>query len=286
MTAQPTTALLISTYNWPAALQLCLSSVRQQTALPDEVVIADDGSDPTTRMVIEQAIAEIPTPILHIWHPDNGFRLAEIRNKAIAAASSDYLISIDGDLVLHPEFIRDHLRFRPKGAWVQGTRVPLLADKTDAFFDHGIQWSHWYELGAQKPLKILRSTLWHRLTTKKRPKYDKPTGCHQAFWRHDLLEVNGFDQRFQGWGAEDADLSIRLYNAGIPRVDFRSIAIAMHLYHPPSSKDRSDDNHAMSREALETRRSRAAHGVDRWLDQPIEWHYEHQQATRASESTP
>ena len=37
-------ALIITTYNWPDALELVLESVKVQTILPDEVIIADDGS--------------------------------------------------------------------------------------------------------------------------------------------------------------------------------------------------------------------------------------------------
>ena len=36
--------LLISTYNWREALSLCLKAVSMQTRMPDEIVIADDGS--------------------------------------------------------------------------------------------------------------------------------------------------------------------------------------------------------------------------------------------------
>lgn len=38
--------LIITTYNWPAALDLALRSVARQSVLPDEVVVADDGSGP------------------------------------------------------------------------------------------------------------------------------------------------------------------------------------------------------------------------------------------------
>ena len=40
-----TVSLIISTYNWPRALYLCLDSVMQQTVMPSEILIADDGSD-------------------------------------------------------------------------------------------------------------------------------------------------------------------------------------------------------------------------------------------------
>ena len=36
--------LIITTYNWPESLLLVIESVKRQTILPDEVIIADDGS--------------------------------------------------------------------------------------------------------------------------------------------------------------------------------------------------------------------------------------------------
>ncbi len=42
--------LIITTYNWPEALQLTLASVARQTHAPDEVIVADDGSGPATQL--------------------------------------------------------------------------------------------------------------------------------------------------------------------------------------------------------------------------------------------
>ena len=49
-----TVSLIISTYNSPKALDLCLMSVLQQSVLPDEVLIADDGSNEETRKRSEE----------------------------------------------------------------------------------------------------------------------------------------------------------------------------------------------------------------------------------------
>ena len=49
-----TVSLIISTYNSPKALDLCLMSVLQQSVLPDEVLIADDGSNEETRKIVEE----------------------------------------------------------------------------------------------------------------------------------------------------------------------------------------------------------------------------------------
>ena len=82
-----TVSLIISTYNRPDALRLCLLSVFAQTQLPDEVIIGDDGSRPDTRQVIEELRGISPVKIIHVWQKDSGFRLARMRNKAVAVSA-------------------------------------------------------------------------------------------------------------------------------------------------------------------------------------------------------
>ena len=94
-------SLIISTYNWPEALRLSLMTVLHQTQYPHEIVIADDGSTIETQNMIKELQTEYPIPIQHIWHEDKGFRKTMIMNKAVKAATGDYIIQIDGD-ILHP----------------------------------------------------------------------------------------------------------------------------------------------------------------------------------------
>src|SRR5687768_1923232 len=90
LNSKPKTSLIISTYNWPEALNLCLQSVCSQSVLPDEVIIADDGSTIETFDMIEEMKRRFPVPLVHVWQEDDGFQLAKIRNKAIARASHEY----------------------------------------------------------------------------------------------------------------------------------------------------------------------------------------------------
>ena len=118
-------SLLISTYNRPDALELCLKSVLHQVYMPDEIIIADDGSKDETRDVIQKYADLSVVPLQHVWHEDNGFQLAMIRNKAIAVANGDYIIQIDGDLILHPYFVKDHKDFAKRNSFVRGSRIYL-----------------------------------------------------------------------------------------------------------------------------------------------------------------
>lgn len=120
-----TVSLIISTYNSPKALDLCLMSVLRQSILPDEIVIADDGSGKETQIIVEEFKKLSPVPVIHVWHEDNGFRLTVIRNKAIARANMDYVIQIDGDIILNKYFIKDHKRFARRNSFVSGSRLNI-----------------------------------------------------------------------------------------------------------------------------------------------------------------
>ena len=123
MASKISTSLIISTYNRSDALELCVKSVLRQSLLPDEIIIADDGSKEETGELIHQLATTSVVPIIHVWHEDLGFRLATIRNKAIVKATKEYIIQIDGDIVLHKDFVKDHVRFAQKGSFVTGSRV-------------------------------------------------------------------------------------------------------------------------------------------------------------------
>ena len=112
-------SLVISTYNWKEALCLCLLSVTRQTVVPAEVIIADDGSRPDTKLLIEDFQQNFPCPIKHIWHEDKGWRKCIIMNKAFALCEGDYIIEIDGDIIMHSHFIEDHISEAAPGYFLQ-----------------------------------------------------------------------------------------------------------------------------------------------------------------------
>ena len=104
----PVTSLIVATYNWPEALNLCLLSIKNQKVLPAEVIIADDGSGQQTRLLIEKFQSDFPVPLIHVWHEDLGFRKSIVLNMAIKKASGEYIVQVDGDVILDQNFINDH----------------------------------------------------------------------------------------------------------------------------------------------------------------------------------
>jgi glycosyltransferase involved in cell wall biosynthesis len=258
------TALVVSTYERPDALAAVLDTVTRQRAAPDEIVIADDGSGSATRDVITNFTRRSPVPVRAVSQPHEGFRLTRLRNIAIAAATSDYLIFIDGDMLLHEAFVADHRRQARPGWFTQGVRVRADEALTARLIENprmplGPAASG---LGLLRRAYLLRS---HRLAAATRLIANRVIaikGCNQAFWRDDLLRVNGFNEAIQGWGPEDKELCARLVHAGIERQTLLFGGVAVHLHHPPASRAALPDNQRVLHETIHQRKAWCDRGVD------------------------
>ena len=123
-------SLIITTYNRPDALLLVLRSIEDQTRLPEEVIIADDGSNQYAQKFVSDFQISSNLNVIYSWQEDKGFRPAESRNKAIAKSNFEYIVLVDGDMILHPRFIQDHIDNAEMGYFVQGTRVLLNQNRT------------------------------------------------------------------------------------------------------------------------------------------------------------
>jgi glycosyltransferase involved in cell wall biosynthesis len=225
------TCLVITTYNWPEALNLTLASVARQTRAPDEIVVADDGSGPSTRAVVERWRAT-GLPIQHVWQEDEGFRLARSRNRALAVARAEYVLLVDGDMILHPRFVADHVRSARADCFVQGARPQLSAAMTAQLLHKPDIAIGPLAPGLQRRAYALRSPLLSRWFSSIKSTLGGVQGCNQSFWRAHALQVNGYDERFTAWGPEDREFVARLLHSGIRRHYVRHLAIAFHLHHP------------------------------------------------------
>lgn len=274
--------LLITTYNWPEALSAVLFSVLNQTRLPDEIVIADDGSTQQTAQVINAFKELFSIPVHHCWQEDKGFRVARSRNNGIACASGDYIVIIDGDILLHPEFIADHCKVAKQGTFVTGKRVKLsqgysqryLTPYQDAlksqalispskpaqteslnFFSNGI------EKGKAQTIrsKVLQAMFKLSDTASIKGLHS----CNMAFWRKDAIAVNGFNADFEGWGPEDQEFAQRLINSGLQRHIVKHYALAYHLFHKESERTQLAENTRLLKQIQQQKVVRCINGIDK-----------------------
>lgn len=262
-------ALLISTYNRPDALELCLKSVLNQHILPDEILIADDGSGEETKKLIQKYMLLSDVPIHHVWHKDDGFKLAQIRNKAIAQSTCDYIIQIDGDLILHPYFIKDHKYFAKPKSFVRASRIYLDKYLTEDKLQNKDIHIKRFQRGVSNVLSSFRITFLQFLFEKnykvKGEELWEIHGCNMAFWRKDAIEVNGYNEDFVGWGPEDKEFVARLMNLGLKKRFLKCGAIAYHLWHPINLKENLPKNISIFEETKFSKRFFCQTGINKYL---------------------
>ena len=261
-------SLIISTYNWEKALELVILSSIRQSYLPVEIIVADDGSTDNTRKLIKSLCNKSPIPIIHSWQKDKGFRAAKSRNKAIAKAIGDYIILIDGDMILHKDFVLDHYYFARRGYFVQGIRAKLNSQKSKEVFEKKQHIFKAFEKGIKNKRNSIRSSLLSYLFSGTRllKRLDMIQTCNMAFFKNDCIRVNGFNEDFIGWGREDSEFASKLLNLGIKRRDLRFKAIGYHIHHEGASRDMLEKNHQIYLNTIKNHLIWSSNGIDKYIE--------------------
>jgi glycosyltransferase involved in cell wall biosynthesis len=264
----PMASLMVSTYNRPETLNLCLQSIARQTVLPNEVVIGDDGSREETKILIEKFQRDFPIPIIHVWQEDEGFRLAMIRNKAIAKCKYEYIIEVDGDLILNKRFVEDHLYFAKPGCFLKGGRVNLNDKLTKKLCQsQKLQDFNFFTKGLLRRENSIRCMLLSRyLSTRYKKNHISALGANMSFWKKDYIAINGNDEFFIGWGGEDSDFASRMTNSGVKKLYLKFSGIVYHLWHNDLYMQNKEKNFNYYHEQKNNGTIRCEHGVDKYLN--------------------
>lgn len=242
-------AVVVTTYNNPRSLELCILSFQNQTYQNFEIFIADDGSKDETRDLILRLKRELPFPIYHHWHPDEGYRKAKINNsvfRQIDPAKFPVLICIDHDVIVHDHFIQDHYlrhetaHFSP--LLFMGRRVDLSPKLSEAITPSNVtEFNRGFNLkllssGLKGETKhVLRSV---RLTGPKwllhflkRDRVFDLLGSNYSIQTQTMHDVNGYNEDYQSYWGEDGDLFVRVRNRGVKLDGLNGYAIQWHLFH-------------------------------------------------------
>lgn len=258
-------ALLITTYNWPQALALVFKSVKVQSKMPDMILIADDGSTKETRDLIIKFENEVQTKLKHFWQEDIGFRKAKILNIAIANTEIDYIIQIDGDCIIHKHFIRDHINNASKNTYLYGSRVNILPLYVNTVLNSNKIHFTIFSKEIKNKTRTLHFSFLSIFYKKHQTISKKFRGCNVSYWRSDFLEINGYNEDFEGWGREDSDLAIRLGNFGVQAKRLRYAAILYHIYHKVNLKNNLEINNLIQQKSTQQKIIRCKNGVDQYL---------------------
>ena len=258
-------SLIITTYNWPESLILVLKSIENQTIVPEEVVIADDGSTVETKEIIVKFQKDSDLNIIHSWQEDNGFRAAKSRNKAIAKSSGDYIVLIDGDIILHPKFIQDHVNNAKVGYFIQGSRVLITQDITEQrIISKKISFS-FFSKGLNSKKNSLHSNFLSKIFSTYKNSLRGTRCCNIAFFKQDCMNVNGFNNEFEGWGREESALVLLLFNNGIYRKNVRFNAIQYHLWHKEIDRTSLIYNNQLLQNSIENKLKVCKKGINKYI---------------------
>ncbi len=264
-------SVIFTTYNSPRALELVLWGFAAQTRRGFQVVVADDGSGPETREVIDRVREEAGMEIVHVWHEDRGFRKTEILDRAILASSGDYLLFTDGDCIPRRDFVDVHLRLARPGRFLSGGYLKLPVTVSEAITPEDVRTGRvadleWLREKGWRPgrhaLRLLRSgTLAAALdaATPTRPTWN---GHNASGWRDDLFRVNGYDMEME-YGGLDRALGECLENAGVRGLQVRFRAPVLHLHHerPYVDPEKVRRNRELRARIRAEGRTRAARGL-------------------------
>ncbi|MBI5890610.1 MAG: glycosyltransferase family 2 protein [Nitrosomonadales bacterium] len=266
-------AVIVTTYNNPAALTAVLEGYLAQSDRDFEVLVADDGSTPDTATLVKQFQARAAFPIRHVWQEDAGFRAAAIRNRALAATNADYIIFTDGDCIPPVDFLARQRKLAEPGCFLSGNRLLLSQSFTEQLLREKIpvhlwRFRDWLRAWRQghierlQPLLRLPNVAWLRKLAPKR--WQGAKTCNLSAFRTDLLNVNGLDESYTGWGQEDSDLVVRLIRAGVINKSARFSAPVLHLWHKESDRSHLEENQRRLQQVLSSTHIRALKGVDQY----------------------
>ncbi|USD60299.1 glycosyltransferase [Vibrio sp. SCSIO 43140] len=235
--------VIITTYNNVRDMRIALEGYLRQTDSSFSLCIADDGSGPEIKALIEVYRA-LGLSIRHIWQVDDGYRRALILNKAIASSAADFIVMTDNDCIPSQYFIADYRRVMSYDSMFFGRRVDLPGGASQLIRDGkvslaSIEQSWWLlsqtlkgylkrpEIAIRFPDFIVK--YWNR-------KPRGAIGANLAVPREALLKVNGFDADYQGYGMEETDLVWRLEQFGLKIQTMLGRCALFHLYHPEKTQ--------------------------------------------------
>jgi glycosyltransferase involved in cell wall biosynthesis len=241
-TNTPKVSLILAFYNRIDYLKLVLAGIERQTFRDLEIIIADDGSAQSIVEEIEKLTSEVNFPLTHLWQEDKGFRKNKMLNKAIVSASTDYLVFIDADCVPHSNFVKEHFKHKEKKVCLTGRRVNLSEKITsrlnqqkilNGFLENNLIML--MEDGIFGKSFDVEKGFYLRNEFLRKYFNEKPRGllgCNFSIHKSDLLNINGFDERYEAPSiGEDTDIQFRLELTGMKIKSLNNIAVQYHLFH-------------------------------------------------------
>jgi glycosyltransferase involved in cell wall biosynthesis len=232
----PEISLIINTYMKPRHLGLVLDSIEHQEGVAGrfEVVVSDDGSTDATASLVHARAATAPYRLAFTTRPHDGFRLSRVRNDGARIACGKRLLFLDGDCMLPRDHVAVHLDRCREGVATGGDCGRLNESQSRGISGTSLNAKAVASLLPASERKALRARLrkWRWYALLRHPTKPRLVGNNICIHRRDFERVNGFDERFVGWGQEDDDITLRLRAAGVRLATVLDRTCSLHVWHP------------------------------------------------------
>ena len=247
-------SIIVTVYKDILALDLVVKSLQEQTYKDFELIIAEDAQN----QEMKDYVASIKNlDVKHTYQKDDGVRKPSSQNNAILASSGEYLIFIDGDCILAPQFIEAHVSLAEEDTVLSGRRFNLSPSKTQALIEKRIDvlkfvHNFWfYNIGQifdrnsrfEQGIYINPKSTFNKLFLKSRKRNVSIIGCNFSCFKSVMLKMNGFDEDYGESGiSDDMDLDWRFEEMGLKVKSCKNNANMFHLYHKsyPRTLDQCD----------------------------------------------
>ncbi len=210
-------SVIVSCFNQPNAMRLVLEGLLCQSNQEFELVVADDGSDPDSRELVEGFRKRAPFPVIWCTQRNQGFRKSAALNRGIRSSRGDYCLFLDGDCVPARDWIVRHMSALMSGIdFCVAGYVHLPFDETRDLSTERVRSGDLVQLASFRQrctfaAQNIKQGLYIRLGAAGRPYL---LGGNWAVRRAALERINGFDEGYANMGREDSDIRNRLVNAG------------------------------------------------------------------------
>lgn len=231
-------SVIITVFNRSHLLRKALLSLKNQSYLPYELIISDDGSEENVEENIADIIGGMEFNVRYVKQENRGFRLARCRNNGVRNTNGDLLIFIDQDIICTENLLRTCSQNQNTKRFITSHRINLTEMQSELFTEDIIAGNRFMQLIEKDQLanliKDYRKDKFyyylHKISSVRKPKLKGQT---HAINREDFELVNGYDENYVGWGNEDDDMGRRLYTAGIHGYNPFKSDFPIHQYHEP-----------------------------------------------------
>ncbi len=243
---QPTPVHVVVSTHTTRHLARVIQGLVVQTRTPTSVVVTSDVDEPAIHSLVEEMAPKVPFAMMLVQRSHTGkSRSSQVRNNGVRAligrgqTGTATLLFLDGDCVPGTGSLESHAELCAPQRLVVGFRHDLTEEQTDCLVQ-GLQ------VSVEESIKLLPSQILALVTREKRyrrqaflkrfglakPHKPKLLSANFSVSLVDYAAINGFDERYEGYGQEDDDLGRRLYQQGCTPVTALARTIVYHQFHP------------------------------------------------------